>query len=106
MVLAGGPEIPTTGVREEPVAGESGGLSLWPNPVRDALHVAWKGNLKKMPHRFAVHDMVGRRVAGGAVEPSVGSAIWRCGDAATGTYVLTAYDEAGEVIATARVVKE
>lgn len=110
MVLAGGPEIPnddpTVSVREEPVAGEAGGLYLWPNPVGDELNIAWKGNLKKMPARFAVHDMGGRKVAGGEVEPFVGAGQWRCRDVAAGVYLLTVYDESGEVIATAQVVKE
>lgn len=110
MVLAGGPEIPnddpTVSVREEPVAGEAGGLYLWPNPVVDELNIAWRGNLKKMPQSFTAHDMAGKRVAAGDVEPYLGAALWKCGDLPAGAYVLTAYNKEGEVIATARVIKQ
>ncbi len=109
IVLAGGPEIPlddtTLSVVEHPVAGESGGLYLWPNPVVDELHIAWKGNLKRMPARFTVFDVVGQEVVSGDVEPYRGAALWRCGSVAAGTYTVVAYDAQGGTIAAARVVK-
>lgn len=110
LLLSGGPYIPTddptVSVREAPVAGEAVGLSLWPNPVVEELHIAWKGNLRKMPDRLVVYDAAGRLVVEGEVEGWRGSAIWRCGSVASGTYLLVVFDETGEVIATARVVKE
>ena len=109
VIFAGGPYIPnddtTTSVEEYPVAGESGGLYLWPNPVVDELHLAWKGNLKRMPARFALYDLLGRLVAKEEVDTWSGSALWQCGDLPIGAYILTLYDRAGVVIGTARVLK-
>lgn len=109
IVLKGGPHIPfddtTLSVAEYPVAGESGGLYLWPNPVADELHIAWKGNLKVKPSRFAVYDLLGREVVSGDVDPHRGAAVWRCGSVAAGTYTIVAYDAAGGAIASARIVK-
>ena len=110
LVLAGGPYIPfddpSMHVAEYPVAGESGGLYLWPNPVIDELHIAWKGNLKRMPARFAVFDLQGREVISGDVEPYRGAALWRCRSVAAGSYRVMLYDASGEVIATAPLIKQ
>ncbi len=110
FLLAGGSEIPlddtTLSVVEHPVAGESGGLYLWPNPVVDELHIAWKGNLKRMPARFTVFDVVGQEVVSGDVEPYRGAALWRCGSVAAGSYRVMLYDTTGEVIATAPIIKQ
>ena len=110
IVLAGGPYIPfddpSTVVEEVPIAGESGGLFLWPNPVRDVLQIAWRGNLKEKPVRFAVFDMVGREVVSGRVDPYVGAARWDCASVASGAYILVAYAADDRVIATAEVLKQ
>ena len=110
VVLAGGPYIPfddpSTVVEEVPIAGESGGLFLWPNPVRDVLQIAWRGNLKEKPTRFAVFDMVGREVVSGTVDPYVGAARWDCVSVASGAYILVAYAADDRVIATAEVLKQ
>ena len=108
VIYGGGPEIPrehTSGVREEPVAGESGGLYLWPNPVVDRLNIAWRGNLKQMPHRFQVHDIGGMLIAEGDIDPSLGSALWSCGDVASGRYILLGYDHFGSVVSHSLFVK-
>ena len=107
-IFAGGPYIPgpkVSGV--EAVAGEGHvqALTVWPNPVREELHIAWRGDLRRMPARLEVHDLRGREVARGAVEPRRGAALWRPGALPAGVYVLTVYDAAGTVIAGARVVK-
>ena len=110
LILAGGPYIPfddpSTVVEEVPIAGESGGLFLWPNPVRDVLQIAWRGNLKEKPVRFAVFDMVGREVVSGTVDPYIGAARWDCASVASGAYILVAYAADDRAIATAEVVKQ
>lgn len=110
LIIAGGSYIPnddpSSAVREEPIAGEAGGLYLWPNPVADELHVAWKGNLKKMPARLTVHDVAGRLVVEGEVNPWRGEALWRCASVPAGTYLLTVYDAGGAAIATATVIRQ
>ncbi len=110
FVVAGGPTIPlddtTLSVREYPIAGESGGLYLWPNPVVDELHIAWRGNLKHKPVRFVVYDMVGREVVAGEVDPGLGAALWQCNDVASGAYRVVAFDEEGNLIGSGEVVKQ
>ena len=108
VIYAGGPEIPqehTSGVREDPMAGERGGLFLWPNPVVTQLNIAWRGNLKHMPHRFQVHDVNGKLIAEGNIDPAVGSALWICGDIPAGTYILTGYDTTGQVVSSSTISK-
>ena len=110
MVLAGGPYIPTddptTDVQEVPIAQRSGGLFLWPNPVRERLNIAWRGDLRPMPERFELYDTQGRYCAGGNVDPAIGSAMWERGETASGTYFLRVMDGAAKVIAVAQVCVE
>ncbi|KXK58039.1 MAG: VCBS repeat-containing protein [Chlorobi bacterium] len=110
MILAGGPYIPrddnTTSVRDIPADGRSQALSVWPNPVGDELNIAWRGDLPRMPQRFTIHDPLGRLVASGTIQPSIGAARWECGHVAAGQYLLTAYDRHGEVIATTTIIKQ
>lgn len=110
VIFAGGPYIPnddtTTGVVEYGVAGESGGLYVWPNPVVDELHLAWRGNLKRMPARFAVYDLLGRVVGERDVDTWSGAALWNCPDLPAGACLLTLFDPKGSAIATARVLKQ
>jgi len=53
VIFAGGPYIPTddptVGVRQEAVAGESGGLYMWPNPVEGELNIVWGGTCRECP---------------------------------------------------------
>ena len=109
MVIAGGPEIPnddpTVSVEEVATEEHGAALHIWPNPVKEDLHIAWRGDLKRMPHRFAVHDEVGRLVAEGSVEPGVGAARWRCGNVSSGMYLLTVFDKEDRMIASTRFIK-
>jgi hypothetical protein len=91
----------------EVVAGEGHGdaVSVWPNPLSEDLHIAWRGDLRRMPHRFAVHDMAGREVARGEVESWRGEALWHCAGVASGAYVLSVYDARGVLITSARLIK-
>jgi len=107
-ILGGGPQIPrdpTMGVRAIAGEGHEQAVALWPNPMREELHIAWRGDLRRMPSRFVVYDMLGREVARGDVEPGRGAALWRCGDLPGGVYLLSIHDSSGVPIATARVVK-
>ncbi|KXK57035.1 MAG: hypothetical protein UZ07_CHB004000999 [Chlorobi bacterium OLB7] len=103
VILAGGPYIPhddpTVDVQQLPAEGKSNAISLWPNPVRDQLNIAWHGGLSLPPARIAIHDLTGRLVASGATDPSVGAAIWHADAVADGTYFLTLYDRNGVVVA-------
>ncbi|MCC7439265.1 MAG: hypothetical protein IT211_12295, partial [Armatimonadetes bacterium] len=110
MILAGGPYIPrddnTTSVQDIPAEGKENALAVWPNPVREVLNIAWRGDLQRMPQRFEIHTFSGERVAGGTVESSIGAAVWHCDEVATGSYVLTAYDAKNQAIATATIIKQ
>ncbi|MEP7219797.1 MAG: hypothetical protein ABI876_12825, partial [Bacteroidota bacterium] len=68
VILAGGPYIPhdsAAGVEDISLERKDRALSLWPNPVHDELNIGWRGDLKRMPHRFIISDMLGRKVATG-----------------------------------------
>jgi hypothetical protein len=110
LILAGGPYIPrdsvSLGVHDVAIAGRSNGMSLWPNPVHEELNIAWRGDLKQMPTRFEVHDMSGRLVAVGDVEPWHGAALWCAAGVPGGAYMLSVFDGGGELIATAMIVRE
>ncbi|KXK57043.1 MAG: T9SS type A sorting domain-containing protein [Chlorobi bacterium] len=103
VILAGGPYIPhddpTVDVEQLPAEGKSNAISLWPNPVRDQLNIAWHGGLSLPPARIAIHDLTGRLVASGTTDPSVGAAVWHADAVADGTYFLTLYDRNGVVVA-------
>jgi hypothetical protein len=110
VILAGGPYIPvddpSMGVREIVTGERPRALFLWPNPVRDHLNIAWRGDLRRMPSRFEVFDELGARIADGTVDEFAGGAIWRCGEVSAGTYMLQVLDAAGDVIGTSRFSKE
>jgi hypothetical protein len=110
IVLAGGPYIPrdsaTSGVRDIVVAGVQQAVSIWPNPALGELNIAWRGDLKRMPRRFAVHDVLGREIARGEVEPWRGAALWRCEGVPAGTYLLSMYDNADALITTVSFIKQ
>ena len=109
IILAGGPYIPsddpTVGVRHIPLENKSTALSLWPNPVRDELNIAWRGDLKHMPRRFEIHDMLGRLVSSGSVPDGDGAALWQCADRPSGAYLLSVFDASGTFLATIRFIK-
>lgn len=109
VIFAGGPYIPRdssiSGVHDVAVAGIHNAISSWPNPATNDLHIAWRGDLKRMPSNFAVHDLLGRLVAEGNVEQWRGAALWHCADVPAGTYLLSISDADGALIATTRVIK-
>ena len=109
FVLAGGPEIPlddpSMAVEEYPVAGESGGLYLWPNPVEDELHIAWRGNLRLMPARFKIFELNGELIIESDADAHHGEMLWKCAGVAAGIYLLIVYDNDNNRIADARIIK-
>ncbi|HVZ40491.1 MAG TPA: T9SS type A sorting domain-containing protein [Candidatus Kapabacteria bacterium] len=108
-IYAGGPYIPrdsTSGVEDVAVAGVRTAISVWPNPARDELHIAWRGDLHRMPTRFTAHDMLGRLVAEGRVEPWRGEALWNCSGRPAGVYILSIYSDDNSLLATTRIIKQ
>jgi hypothetical protein len=109
FVLAGGPYIPrdiSLGVREVVAENRHDALSIWPVPVLDELHIAWRGDLARMPEHFVVHNLLGRIVAEGSAESWQGAVVWKCASDPSGVYLLTILDRDGVPIATVRVLKE
>jgi hypothetical protein len=110
VIIAGGPYIPvddpSMGVREVVTGERPRALFVWPNPVRDHLNIAWRGDLMRSPSRFAIVDTRGVEIASGEVGPEAGAAIWRCGDVAAGAYVLRVLDEQGHTIGVTTIRKE
>jgi len=108
-VLSGGPlipqDFPTSAVETVEAEQKRDALKLWPMPMRDHLNIYWRGDLARMPARFEIHDVTGNHIASGSVDPSRGAALWNCSDVSPGTYLLSVFDELGEQIATASVVK-
>ena len=109
VILAGGPYIPsddpTVGVHQLALENKSAALSIWPNPVRDELNIAWRGDLAHMPRRFEIHDMLGRLVSSGSVPDGDGAALWPCADQPPGSYLLSIHDADGHRLATTRFIK-
>ncbi|MBS1914194.1 MAG: VCBS repeat-containing protein [Bacteroidetes bacterium] len=109
QVLAGGPYIPSperSDVLRTPVAGRDGALSVWPVPARDAVNIAWRGDLAAMPRGFRIYNLRGDEIACGEVPEGSGSAVWKCGQAPPGTYLLVVSDTHGTPVANTRIVKE
>jgi hypothetical protein len=108
VIFAGGPYIPgpkVSGVESVAGEGHAQAFAVWPNPVRDELRMAWRGDLRRMPARFAVSDAAGREIAGEDVAPGRGAAVWRAVGVPAGAYLLSVYDAAGVAIGTARIIK-
>jgi hypothetical protein len=110
MILAGGPNIPhdTTWAEVREVASESkiNALSIWPIPAHDELHIAWRGDLSRMPARFEVRDVLGRLIAEGSAESWRGAVVWNCAAEPPGVYLLAVLDRNGSPIATADILKK
>jgi len=103
-IYCGGPEIPrdpTVGVRWVPVTGErhTQAVAVWPNPARDLVHIAWRGDLRRFPRQFRIHDAGGSLVASGSVDAGAAEAIWDCSARPDGRYILTLFDANGAVLA-------
>ncbi len=109
QVWAGGPYIPrdstTLGVRDLPTAGHSAGVSVWPNPVRTELHVAWRGDLRRMPARYTLYDVRGALRSSGSIEPRRGTVVLDCSTLEAGVYLLRLLGSDGAVVAETRVVR-
>jgi hypothetical protein len=106
FILAGGSYIPrdiSLGVRDLVAENKRDAISIWPVPAREELHIAWRGDLPRMPERFAVHDLLGRLVAEGSAEAWRGTVVWKCASDPPGLYLLTVFDHEGDPIATATV---
>ena len=110
VLLEGGAYIPnddtTLSVWTVGTDEHSAALHVWPNPVIDELHIAWRGDLKRLPSLMVVYDDNGREMTSGAVEAWRGEAIWQCSGVSAGTYLLAIYDKNGKLLATTRVVKQ
>ena len=109
MMFAGGPYIPnddpTVGVRHVALENKTTALSIWPNPVREQLNIAWRGDLVQMPRHFKVHDMRGELIASGSVPDGDGAAVWQCAATAAGAYLLSMFDTQENLLSTVRFVK-
>jgi hypothetical protein len=110
IVLGGGPHIPrdsmpASAIRDLPVGRNGDAITVWPNPARDIVHVAWRGDLDTTPARFEVHDALGRLVAAGATEGELGEVEWVCADRRPGAYLLSIFDRDGGRIAVVPIVK-
>jgi hypothetical protein len=110
LILGGGPHIPrdsmpASAIRDLTVDGRRAAITIWPNPTSDIVHVAWRGDLRRTPSSFAVHDMLGQLVAQGDADPMRGEVLWRCEDRAAGTYLISVHDASGAIIATAPIMK-
>ena len=107
-IFSGGPYIPTDdttlSVRSIATEEHEAALHIWPNPVIDELHIAWRGGLQKRPSEVAVYDMRGREVVRGEVNYWRGEAVWECGSVASGAYLLVVYDNQGAVLASEEVI--
>jgi hypothetical protein len=79
---------------------------LWPNPVREELNIAWRGDLKRMPAIIELHDLLGRLIDRQPLESWRGSGRWDCSGFQAGMYLLEVYDRLGHLLATTTVVKE
>jgi hypothetical protein len=108
-IYAGGPYIPSPKVSGvEAIAGEGHeqAITVWPNPLRDDLHIAWRGDLRRTPRSFRIHDILGRDVAHGDVPAGTKAALWRSGDLPSGTYLLSVYAHDGTIITTTPIIKQ
>ena len=107
-IISGGSYIPvddtTLSVRSIATQEHEAALHIWPNPVIDELHIAWRGDLQKRPSQLAVFDMRGREVVRDEVNYWRGEAIWECGSVASGAYLLVVYDDQGAILASEEVI--
>jgi hypothetical protein len=108
-VLGGGAYIPrdsmpASSIRDIALDGHRAALTVWPQPAHDAVHIAWRGDLQRMPERYVVHDLLGRRVATGELAPQHGELVWNPTTSPPGAYVVALLDSHGATIATVRVV--
>ncbi|MGE3800671.1 MAG: FG-GAP repeat domain-containing protein [Candidatus Kapaibacterium sp.] len=110
ILLEGGPYIPTddttSGVQEVATDEHRAALHIWPNPVVDEMHVAWRGDLKSSPSFLRIYDMAGRLIVEQDVDGWRGEALWKCGAVASGSYLLVVYDHNEHAIAQTNIIKD
>ena len=110
ILLEGGPYIPnddtTLSIQSIATEEHEAALHIWPNPVVDELHVAWRGDLKSSPATLRVFDLNGRQIVEGDVDGWRGEALWKCGSVSPGTYLLIVYDHQEVPIARTRIIKQ
>ncbi len=96
VIVAGGPYIPvddpTVSVESAPVAGEPTALHLWPNPVTDNLHVAWRGDLPRMPHLMQIYNALGELVEERGLPTWKGTTTWSAAGHPAGAYTIVIFD--------------
>ena len=108
-VVAGGPYIPrdaAMGAVRDAGGERSDAFSVWPQPARDVVNVAWRGDLRSWPRTILVHDIGGRVVARGEIEAGAPAVQWDCSLAPRGSYLLTLLDAGGAVIATTTILTQ
>ncbi len=79
-------------------------IALWPNPTRDVLHVAWRGDLVRLPRTIEVYDMKGRLIERQQRPSYTGEISWACDAVAPGAYLVRVLDYRGKQVAVGRVV--
>lgn len=102
QIYAGGPYIPrdpSAGVRWIGDGDRAQAIAVWPNPARQEAHIAWRGDLRRMPRGFEVYDLSGRLRARGETASWRGEALWNCADAPAGVYLARILDFQGGTIA-------
>jgi hypothetical protein len=107
-IFAGGPYIPhdpSLGVKAITGEGHEAAISIWPNPATTELHIAWRGDLKRMPRGYRIYDMNGGLVAEGETPSWRGEMLWQCRDVPAGSYVLSIYDWQWHLLATTTITK-
>ena len=110
IVIGGGPYIPrdsmpASSIRDIAIGDRARALTVWPNPVVDVVHIAWRGDLSMTPESFDAYDVLGRLVARGDADHMRGEVVWDLSSLPTGIYFLSVKDRAGAVIATTSIRK-
>ncbi|MBS1911799.1 MAG: T9SS type A sorting domain-containing protein [Bacteroidetes bacterium] len=108
-IYHGGPYIPlphAAGVDAIAGEGHDQAITVWPLPAGEQVHVAWRGDLHRMPSRFIVYDMLGDEIIHATADPMTGSAILDIGTAPPGIYFVTILDRNDLRIATKRIIKQ
>lgn len=102
QIYAGGPYIPrdpSAGTRWIADADRPKAIAVWPNPARQQVHIAWRGDLRRMPRAFEIYDLSGRLRARGETASWRGEVLWDCADAPSGLYMIRILDFQGAPMA-------
>ncbi|HVZ40158.1 MAG TPA: T9SS type A sorting domain-containing protein [Candidatus Kapabacteria bacterium] len=109
VIYRGGPYIPSphaAGVEAIPGEGYDQAITLWPVPAGEQVHVAWRGDLCRMPYGLAMYDMLGNEIFHAVIDPSKGAALLDIGNTPSGVYFMNILDKNNVRIATKRIVKQ